>query len=695
MSPGERGRRLASATAAVLMTCSATGAWAQTAAPAPVSMPAPVPTPVPLPPSSPTPDPLDLGIDPNAPLDPMPDIGLEWPDMNAPEAADPEVLPLSPAAQATAPPATTSDSVAELRYGVSVEGLDDLDRALDIRTAFAANSALDKGDGDPANAAQLDRRAKGDAELLVQILRANGYYDPVVATRIENAPEGVTPPNRLNVILAVTAGPQYRFTGVTLPGLDAAGTRAPALRTAFGVDVPDPVIAADVLAADIALRLELGRLGFPFAKVGDRDIVIDHGADGATLSQPVDPGGLRRFGNIRVTGSPPFPPSHIGIIARFKRGEVYSQPLVDDLRRALIATGLIATAEIAPVRTDDAELVDIQVALTSAPLRTVAAEAGYGTGEGIRLEGSWTHRNFFNPEGAVTFRGVAGTQEQVASASLRRNNFRRRDQILTAQIAASNLNRDAFRAKTFAIAAGIERQTNIIWQKKWTWSVGAELIASDERDTSLATGLARRRTFFIGALPGALGYDGSDDLLDPKRGFRLAGRLSPEASFQNSVFGYARAQLDGSVYFPLSEKIVIASRARLGTIAGASRDRIAPSRRFYAGGGGSVRGYGYQRIGPLDADNNPIGGRSLAEFSLEGRIRLPYFGGNFGVVPFVDAGTISTSLYPQIGDLRVGAGVGLRYYSNFGPIRIDVGTPLNPRKGDGIVAVYVSLGQAF
>jgi translocation and assembly module TamA len=124
---------------------------------------------------------------------------------------------------------------------------------------------------------------------------------------------------------------------------------------------------------------------------------------------------------------------------------------------------------------------------------------------------------------------------------------------------------------------------------------------------------------------------------------------------------------------------------------GSTVDRIAPSRRFYAGGGASVRGYGYQRIGPRDGDNDPIGGKSLAEFSLETRVRF----GNFGVVPFIDAGNISTSFVPRFRDLRIGAGVGARYYSNFGPIRVDVGTPLNPQKGDAKIAVYVSLGQAF
>jgi translocation and assembly module TamA len=241
------------------------------------------------------------------------------------------------------------------------------------------------------------------------------------------------------------------------------------------------------------------------------------------------------------------------------------------------------------------------------------------------------------------------------------------------------------------LSGNLERQTNIFFQKTWTWSLGAELLASDERDVIVSTGQPRRRTFLIGALPTSLNYDGSDDLLNPARGFRLGGRLSPELSLQGAAFGYARTQIDASAYHSIGG-VVLAGRTRLGTILGAPRDQVAPSRRFYAGGGASVRGYGFQSIGPRDPNNDPIGGRSLAEFALEARVKLF---GNIGVVPFLDAGNIYTAALPDFSGLRYGAGVGLRYYSNFGPIRVDVGTPINPQAGDTRVAVYVSLGQAF
>ena len=135
----------------------------------------------------------------------------------------------------------------------------------------------------------------------------------------------------------------------------------------------------------------------------------------------------------------------------------------------------------------------------------------------------------------------------------------------------------------------------------------------------------------------------------------------------------------------------VAGRVRLGTIQGAARDDIPPSRRLYAGGGGSVRGFAYQKLGPLAPEGDPRGGRSLNEASAEVRYRF----GNFGVVGFVDVGQSYSETMPQFSDLRYGAGIGARYYTNFGPLRIDLATPLDRRPGEGRFNLYVSIGQAF
>ncbi|MGE4410535.1 MAG: BamA/TamA family outer membrane protein [Sphingobium sp.] len=607
-------------------------------------------------------------------------------------SATAEAESTTPDSNAAAELAAMTDDGAERRYRVQLDGLDEVEDS-QFRERFNTLSSLKAEDGKPANLAQINRRMQLDADLIDRILRAKGYYGAIIRPSV-TAPQAGDG-DKLNVTFSIRPGIRYTLATILLPGLAIAERQAPQLQSAFPIAVGDPIDADKIVAAQTSLAAALGENGFPFANVEEPQLTVDHETRKGDLEVVVRAGGYRRFGGIQLDGetSRIFTAKHLMRIARFDRDDVYQVSDVEDLRRAIVATGLASSVEVKPVDAGDGEHADIAVSVAPAPMRTVAGEIGYGTGEGYRLEASWQHRNFFPPEGAVTARGLLGTKEQAIGVAYRRNNFWRRDNILSAAFSFRHQDYDAYQAKTISLTAGLERQSNLLYQKKWVWSVGTELLASRERDYFGKSLRLVNRDYLIAALPVSLTYDASDDLLDPTRGFRLGARVSPEVAWQGgSAYTYARTQVDGSVYLPVSDKVVVASRARLGSIlGGVDSDRIAPSRRFYAGGGASVRGYAYQAIGPRDADNDPVGGKSLAEFSLEARIRM----GVFGVVPFLDAGNISTGFLPKMSDIRYGAGLGLRYYSTFGPIRIDVGTPVNRQAGDSRVTVYVSLGQAF
>jgi len=635
-------------------------------------------------PPTPAPPPDAAELDPSAPLDPMPGLGIAWPELDARETAPP------PAAAPTKRKGhAVAVTVGDIRYTVQVEGLGSVGDSEELLRAFRQQSALEAERKDPANAAQIGRRANADADLLTQLLRADGYYDAAVEPRTEKVG------NALSVVLTADPGSQYHFASVDLPGLDSAGPGAARLRDRFAVKAGDPVVATDVIAAGVSLTTALGEQGYAGATLGDQDIEVNHQTHLATLVLPVNPGPVARFGSIHVSGRPAFSASHVALIARFKRGDPFQRSKLDDLRRALVATTLIANADIQVVPVQGGKAVDINVRLEPAPQHTIAGELGYGTAQGARLEVSWTDRNFFNPEGALTLRGIAGTNEQLLGVQVRRSNFAMRDQTLNLQFSASHQKYAAYTAKTVDLTAYIERQSNFIWHKKWTWSYGGEWLGTIERGVFSSALTKTTRRFLIAAVPLSLGYDGSDSLLDPTTGFRLSGRVSPEISFHGGHFSYGRAQFDASAYHPVGGRVVVAGRVRLGTIFGSSLFNVAPSRRLYAGGGGSVRGYGYQQLGPKDLDGDPIGGRGLAEFALEARVRLKQLGGNLGIVPFFDGGTLTSSARPDFRHWRTAAGLGVRYYSLFGPIRVDVGVPLNRQTGDGPFAVTVSLGQAF
>ncbi|MFN3619716.1 autotransporter assembly complex protein TamA [Sphingorhabdus sp.] len=649
-------------------------------------------------------DPAILAVQDGDVVELLPD-----PPVTDPLLDDP--LPPIESFDAEPPPEPTQRAEREarsVRYVVRVEGLDATKTAdvakdadgvqveaaawRDVLARFEDLSSLEEGDGRADSRAEVAQRARADRQLLLDILNGQGFFDADVQV---NSEPSTTEDGATNVILTVVPGRRYYLGEIAF----AAPVVQPAdLITSNFVPKPgDPIVADIILAAEANISVKLPQNGYPFAAVGQRDILLDGDNGVGDYTLPVEPGARSYFGRLRTEGTTQaFDAEHIATLRRFKTGDLFDSRKVDDLRAALIATGLLSTVSVEAVpgegaAPDGTPYADLLVRQEAAPPRTLAASAGYGTGQGFRAEGSWTHRNLFPPEGSLRVAGVLGTQEQAASIAFARANAGRRDRNIEISLSALHSNYDAFEAYTGRLAAIMAFASTPIWQKKFTWSIGAEILATSENAFVLARGVRDRRIYYVAALPAQLGFDQSNDLLDPVRGYRINLRVSPEASLGTGKQVYARAILDGSYYYPVTDSIVVAARARVATISGISRDNLAPSRRFYGGGGGSVRGFGYQQLGPKDLNNDPIGGRSLNEFALEGRYRF----GNFGVVGFVDAGQAYESSMPKFDNWRVGVGVGGRFYTNFGPIRLDLATPLNRRPGDSRFSVYVSIGQAF
>ncbi|MCW1427574.1 BamA/TamA family outer membrane protein [Novosphingobium sp. JCM 18896] len=637
---------------------------------------------------------------------------------------DPELnKPLPPIDQFQVEPvqfaeADEDDKAAEVAYRVEVNGLDkaDAETETDLRDLFDDLSALGSGKGKAANAAMVTARLTEDEVLLERILASEGWFGARVRTRLSRGGEasqdrededGGEPATQsasarpaapgLTAVLDVTPGKRYTLGSIVI--LAAPTIPADLVSRNLALKTGEPIVAQRVQGAEAQIAVALPQEGYPFAEVGQRDVLLDRDTGQGDYTLPVTVGPRARFGDIATTGDLAFDAKHVGVLTRFKRGELYDSRKVDDLRQAMVATGLFSSVAIEPQRSgqkvaddpDGAEYVTMMVTQDAGPPRTIAGTLGYGTGQGLRAEATWTHRNMFRPEGALIAHGVAGTQEQGAGVTFRRSNAGQRDRTFELTAEALHTDYEAYNAYTGRLAARIARDSTPIWQKKLTYAAGVELLASGEEDYDFALGKRQRRTFYIAALSGQLGFDTSDDLLNPTKGYRLTTLIQPEGSLEGGFTPYVRARIDGSAYYSVSKDVVLAGRVRFGTIQGAARNDIAPSRRFYAGGGGSVRGFGYQELGPQDPDGKPIGGRSVNEAAAEVRYRF----GNFGIVGFVDVGQAYESTMPKFSDLRYGAGIGGRFYTNFGPMRLDIATPINRRPGEARVSVYVSIGQAF
>ncbi len=595
-----------------------------------------------------------------------------------------------------AQPEADSES-ASVAYRTEITGLDkvDAETTKGLRALFNGLSALRQGDGKAANVAMIQARLEEDSALMQTILASEGWYSAEVTIRIDLAATAEDDkPGAMTAVIDVVPGKRYSLGKIDVV---AGPTEPPALISDnLALKPGEPIVAERVQGAEAKVSLALPEQGYPFAKVGERSILLDRETGLGDYTLPIETGPRARFGGFATEGDQAFGVDHIEVLARFKKGELYDSRKIDDLRKALVATGLFSNITVEPKATGEAigdgtEYVTTWVKQDAGPPRTIAGTLGYATGEGFRAEGSWTHRNLFPPEGALIAQGVVGTKEQGAGVTFRRSNAGKRDRSFELVAEALHSDYDAYSAYTGRLAAQLRRTSTPIWQKRYTYALGVELLGTAERAWDDALGRKDRKTYYVGGLNGQIGLDFSDDLLDPTKGFRVTALVQPEAAVHDGFNPYVRARLDASGYFPVSDSFVLAGRVRLGTIQGAERDEIPPSRRLNSGGGGSVRGFAYQKLGPLDPEGDPRGGRSLNEASAEVRYRF----GNFGVVGFVDVGQSYAETMPQFSDLRIGAGIGGRYYTNFGPLRIDLATPLDRRPGEGRFNVYVSIGQAF
>ncbi|WFL78024.1 BamA/TamA family outer membrane protein [Altererythrobacter arenosus] len=657
-------------------------------------------------------------LEPDSPMAEMPGLTVEWPeDLDLPEPepiadaesesqdqAFAELEEIGEEGRADRE-ARTNQDIVRIDDRLIIGFPDDADgfpERTDFIARFKALSTIEELDGDEASVAQIARRAEADEELLERLMRIYGYYNAQVLRTIGAREPGATDvETEPRVRFDILPGKRYVFGAIDLGSLDAAPDYED-LRAAFDIVSSQPLNSDRIVNERRDLDVALGETGYPFAAIEDPILLVDHDREEGDLTMLVEPGGKYDFGEVTSSLPKFLPGKHLETIARFERGEVYQRSLEMDLRRAILATGLVSSVAITqrpvtePEGDEPGELA-LDVELQKAKLRTIAGAIGYGTEDGFKVEASWEHRNFFPPEGALKFRAIAGTREQLASVGFKRNNFRRRDQVLTVDAYASNIETDAVEARSVALRTGFERLSNLLFQKPFSWAVGAEVLWTDERNRVVGGVPRPRREYLIGGVFGRATIDTSDSLLDPSEGYRLTAFVAPEVSqaFGTQTF-YLRNQLDATYYQPVGEGIVVAGRGRYASVLGAETFEIAPSRRLYSGGGGSVRGYGYQAVGPRNDFGEPTGGRSLVEASLEARVDTGFFDGALQVVPFVDMGTVALGSTPDFRFISWGVGMGVRYKTGFGPIRVDVGVPLNRNPMfDSPVAVYVSLGQAF
>ena len=581
-------------------------------------------------------------------------------------------------------------------YAVQFEGLEGVaDPGLEAYLRGVSNAAQSI-DRPPPSLLILRNRARDDVPRLVTGLQARSFYDGAVTFRIDQDEtvedrDGILDPlfgvEATRIVFMVEPGERYRFDRRSVRVEGEPHGYQPPRPADLDLKEGDPAIAEVVLQTEERLLRHARSNSHALAALGERRTIIDRDSKTMDVELAIRPGPGFTFAEPVVTGQTDIDDAFLHQRLLIEPGEPVDVRDVERARRRLVDTNLFATVRALEGPEPDARgNWPVTFEVTERLHRTIGAGVGYQTDDGPRVQAFWEHRNILGAGERLRIEAEVSESLQRLEGQIRKPDIFIPDLDLVGGGGLRQEDTDAFDSVSIRGNLGVERR----FSRRLTGTLGVAYRLSEVEDSD------GKETFGLFSVPIGFRFDDSDDLLDPTTGYRISGETAPTWDTLNPGTTFVKNRLVGTRYFRLRNepRLVLAFRGAAGAIIGADIENIPADERFYSGGGGSVRGIPFQSAGPLDDDNDPTGGRSLLEGSAEVRYQL--FQNVEGVV-FLDGGSAFEESIPQFGDAwQFGTGAGIRYLTPVGPIRLDVGVPVDKRDDvDDAWQLYISIGQAF
>ncbi|GHC75030.1 membrane protein [Limoniibacter endophyticus] len=584
------------------------------------------------------------------------------------------------------------DIVDPLNYTVTLtmeQEDSDVERAL-----RDASSLINDEDIPVSGSLGLIVKARGDRERLVATLYNEARYQGVITVLINGRDIDDLPPDAqfgtgpVPIEIRASPGPEFKLGNIRLAG-DAAGLDPADFDLVSGSDASSRVI----LKAEDEIVRRLKEEGRPLARVVGREVVADHRTATLDVTLNLEAGPLGDFGETTVGGTELVDREFTEYMVGLEPGTRYSPERVDKARERLLDLGVFSSVAMKEgTGLDPNGRLPIDVEVKERKMRYFGVGASYSNLDGAGFEGYWGHRNLF---GRAENLRLESSVSRIGATS-QPGEFDYKGGIIFEKPGVIGPP-----SKFFAKINGVWEHPDAYDRLSVKGTVGVSYELTERQTVSAEFALEwsqiddafGRNRYLLASVPLQYVYDSRDNKLNPTEGIRALAFAEPTYDILNGT-PFAKLQGEVSAYYSFTprDSFILAGRVKAGSLVGAGLSDVPADRRFYAGGGGSVRGYSYQGIGPKNADGEPIGGLSLAEASLEARIAITE---TVGIVPFIDAGSVSTENYPDFSDMKFGAGVGLRYLTSFGPLRLDVAMPLNRDPDDARFGIYAGIGQAF
>ncbi|GGY41017.1 autotransporter assembly complex protein TamA [Parvularcula lutaonensis] len=567
--------------------------------------------------------------------------------------------------------------------------------------------------------APIRRAANADAEALRAALQSKGYYAALVEPTVDR--EGSV----VNVTFRIEPGKRFRITGYEIDYLDEQPAERIETLEEAGIS-PDGSPTGEALQ-EIEARLldHYWDAGFLGAEIRHREVLSDFSEGTGVARFRVRTGPKASYGEIRVEGLERTDPDFIRQFRTFETGETAQRSELDTFRERLIETSLFNEVDVQPQLPAEDGTTDILVRLRERPHRTLGGGVSYATDVGPGANAFWENRNLLRRGETLRAEIIASAPVQEGSLSFRKRRPRLPGYYTFATV-LRNEDTDAFNAQTVEVGGALAK----LWMdRNLTTEGGVRLQYSDitEKDCILPSGVpidvgeeqtcegrggtrrGRQRTFQAVSVPMSVLWNSQKEPLDPQDGWAAGLVVTPffgTVDFQRITLSYT-----DRVFWGRRDGGTLAGRMKIGAIYGAGRGSIPATERFYAGGGGSLRGFAFQEASPIDRLTGEIlGGASLGEFNIELRQHVTEA---IELAVFSDIGGAFEDNTPSFDQVLVGAGVGVRYHTAIGPVRVDVAVPVNRRRftiadtirdentdpdvvfEDSAFEIYIGLGQPF
>lgn len=531
--------------------------------------------------------------------------------------------------------------------------------------------------------------ARADYRRLLTGLYAEGYYGGTISILVDgveasNLDPLVTRSAVRTVELRVDPGPRFTFGRTDIAPL-ARGTSLPEAFST-GTTARSDVIGDAAQSAVSAWR-DVGR---PLARTTDQSITARHPDQTLDVAIAVDPGPELTFGRVVVDGNSAVRTERVLAIAGIPEGR-FDPAIIERAEANLRRTGAFTSATVIEGDTAEGSTLPLTLAVVDQTPRRIGFGAEFSSVSGLTLSGYWLHRNLLGGaerlriDGEVTglSGGTGGIDYSLGATFLRPATFRQ-DTDFYINSAATQLDEPVFFQRDASLEAGIIRRIRDDVILEYGIGIAAGEISDDLGD----------RNYRLAYLPIEGTIDRRDDAFDPTAGYYANLLIAPFVGLGNTDTG-TRIVGDGRIYHSFGEdaRFTFAARGQLGAVLSADAQNVPASYLFYSGGGGTVRGQPFQSLAVDLGGGNEIGGTAFFDAQLEARIDVT---DTIGVVGFYDTGFVGTNaLTFDDGEWHSGAGIGIRYNTGIGPIRLDLATPTSGADAGNRLEVYIGIGQAF